>query len=292
MDDPISSFDSIYKNKISYAIVKFLSNKKQIILTHSLDLIRLLEHQQPKSYKLYLMNNTPGEVNGFIGLSADEHGLLLYLNRVLDLFRNDIKNSIKDERKYLISIIPFLRGYAQLINNTYCRDKLTKLMHGYMEEEIDVAEIYKDLLGERVFSHSIVFSAKTIIKETIDEIENHQILDSSVLPLLNKTLVHTFTYLQLRLMVEKTLVDLKAINTKKFDMLSQIIRKAYPDDGSQENVEKRIFLLSRKSLLNEFNHFEIDMNIFQPAIDITNATLKKERADLLSFLKKEMEGAV
>ena len=292
MDDPISSFDSIYKNKISYAIVKFLSNKKQIILTHSLDLIRLLEHQQPKSYKLYLMNNTPGEVNGFIGLYADEHGLLLYLNRVLDLFRNDIKNSIKDERKYLISIIPFLRGYAQLINNTYCRDKLTKLMHGYMEEEIDVAEIYKDLLGERVFSHSIVFSAKTIIKETIDEIENHQILDSSVLPLLNKTLVHTFTYLQLRLMVEKTLVDLKAINTKKFDMLSQIIRKAYPDDGSQENVEKRIFLLSRKSLLNEFNHFEIDMNIFQPAIDITNATLKKERADLLSFLKKEMEGAV
>lgn len=28
LDDPISSFDSIYKNKIAYAIVKILQNKK------------------------------------------------------------------------------------------------------------------------------------------------------------------------------------------------------------------------------------------------------------------------
>lgn len=292
LDDPISSFDSIYKNKISYAIVKFLSKKKQIILTHSLDLIRLLEHQQPKSYNLYLMNNTLGEDNGFIGLSEDEHGLLLYLNRVLDFLRKDIKESIRDERKYIISIIPFLRGYAQIINRNDSRDKLTKLMHGYNEERINISEVYKDLLGENVISNSYVISAKDIIEEKIEELDTYEILDNSSFPLLNKTLVHTFTYLQLRLMVEKTLVDLKGINTKKHDMLSQIIRKAYPDDSSQENTKKRIFLLSRKSLLNEFNHFEIDMNIFQPAIDITNSTLKKERKELLDFLKKEKEDAV
>lgn len=37
VDDPISSFDSVYKNKIAFCIVKFLENKKQIILTHNTD---------------------------------------------------------------------------------------------------------------------------------------------------------------------------------------------------------------------------------------------------------------
>ena len=41
MDDPISSFDSVYKNKIAFCIIKFLEKKKQIILTHNTDLIRV-----------------------------------------------------------------------------------------------------------------------------------------------------------------------------------------------------------------------------------------------------------
>ena len=45
MDDPISSFDSVYKNIIAFCIIKFLENKKQVILTHNTDLIRLLDVQ-------------------------------------------------------------------------------------------------------------------------------------------------------------------------------------------------------------------------------------------------------
>ena len=56
LDDPISSFDSIYKNKIAYAIIKFLEVKKQIILTHNTDLIRLLECQFQNSFNLYLFH--------------------------------------------------------------------------------------------------------------------------------------------------------------------------------------------------------------------------------------------
>jgi wobble nucleotide-excising tRNase len=33
LDDPISSFDSIYKNKLAYAILSFLSSKKTLIPT-------------------------------------------------------------------------------------------------------------------------------------------------------------------------------------------------------------------------------------------------------------------
>jgi hypothetical protein len=66
-------------------------------------------------------------------------------------------------------------------------------------------------------------------------------------------------------------------------MLNSIINEAFKND-EQESLENRVFLLSRKTLLNEFNHFEVDMNIFQPAIDITNTTLKKEKKDILDFL--------
>lgn len=47
-----------------------------------------------------------------------------------------------------------------------------------------------------------------------------------------------------------------------------------------------MFFTSRKTLLNEFNHFEGNMNIFQPAIDITNEALKKERESIISYLEE------
>jgi len=37
-------------------------------------------------------------------------------------------------------------------------------------------------------------------------------------------------------------------------------------------------------IINEFNHFEGNLSIFQPAIDITEQSLWKERASLLSFV--------
>lgn len=54
LDDPISSFDSIYKNKVVFAMVKMLENKPRIILTYNIDLLRLLESQYKNSFKLYL----------------------------------------------------------------------------------------------------------------------------------------------------------------------------------------------------------------------------------------------
>jgi hypothetical protein len=39
-------------------------------------------------------------------------------------------------------------------------------------------------------------------------------------------------------------------------------------------------------LLNEFNHFEGNMNIFQPAIDISDKALKKESEDIIQFLSQ------
>ena len=72
--------------------------------------------------------------------------------------------------------------------------------------------------------------------------------------------------------------------------MTDIIQKAFrPAAGvtqkqKDEARNNRVFFTSRKTLLNEFNHFEGNMNIFQPAIDITEAALQKEVADIESKL--------
>lgn len=280
LDDPISSFDSIYKNKIAFILIKFLENKNQIILTHNLDLVKLMEHQQPKSFNLYLLNNTLGEENGFIRVNSAEQNILLYLNELLELFRGDIVSVIEDKQNFLVSMVPFMRGYTQIIDSEE-KNNLTQLMHGFNSEKMDLNNIYKSLfkidLGIKV-----EVSADDI---TNMDISNIKILKQESYPLLNKTLYHTMTYLYLRLNVEKTLVKKYNINTNKYDQLGRIIGAAFRGNDNS-NISNRIFLNSKKTLLNEFNHFEGNMNIFQPAIDITDTALKKEKDSILDFLSK------
>ena len=40
----------------------------------------------------------------------------------------------------------------------------------------------------------------------------------------------------------------------------------------------------KKTLINEFNHFEGNLSIFQPAIDITDHALGKERTYVVTFV--------
>jgi len=282
LDDPISSFDSIYKNKIAYSILKFLGGKKQIILTHNLDLVRLLEHQQPNSFNLYILNNVEGENNGFIGITELEQNLILYLHKLVDFFREDVFEYIVNERMFLISMIPFMRGYAQIIGNNEAKEKLTSLMHGYRDESHNVGEIYNEVFGCPMFSDACFVSASDISDATDIEPEIVRMVD---LPLLNNTLFHLASYLFLRNRTEKVLVDRYNVNTNRKKMLSQIIGAALNGD-SYDVLDKRMFLLSRKTLLNEFNHFEIDLSIFQPAIDITDTALNKEKHDILEFLEE------
>ena len=283
IDDPISSFDSIYKNKVVYAVVKMLHRKKRIILTHNTDLLRLLEGQYKNCFKLYLLNNTDGEQNGFIPLNNDEQNMLISLEKLLSTFRNTIFSHIQEKELFLISMIPFMRGYANIINRTDEYEKLTQLMHGYMTERIDVAHIYIELFGQgdNAILDSYEISVSDILSKTVDGIH---ILDHEQYPLLDKTLRHSFPYLFLRLMVEKALVTKFSIDTTRYTQLGQIISQAYPDEGDIRQIRNRIRLTSKKTLINEFNHFEGNLSIFQPAIDITDHALGNERTDIVAFV--------
>ena len=85
-------------------------------------------------------------------------------------------------------------------------------------------------------------------------------------------------------MVEKNLVEKFGIDTVRNEQLGQIISAAYPSENDVEQIRKRIRLTSKKTLINEFNHFEGNLSIFQPAIDITDQALGKERTDLITFI--------
>lgn len=291
LDDPISSFDSIYKNKIAYAIVKMLQNKKRIILTHNVDLLRLLDGQYKKCFKLYLFNNTDCEENGFIALNFKEQDMLINLEKLLFTFRNDIYPHILDSELYLISMIPFLRGYASIINDLQSKEDLTQLMHGYKNETVDIAKIYIKMFGNgnesihadtrNVIPNTYKINVNDILNKTVD---GKEIISKEKYPLLNRTLVHSFTYLFLRLLIEQKLVDRYSVDTNQYCQLGQIISQSFPDDSNKEDVKNRVMLTSKKTLLNEFNHFEGNMSIFQPAIDITDHMLEKEKTDILAFV--------
>lgn len=283
IDDPISSFDSIYKNKVAYAIVKMLHHKKRIILTHNTDLLRLLEGQYSRCYKLFLLNNTDGEENGFIPLKTQEQEMLISIEKLLLTFREKIFSCIVDVNLFLISMIPFMRGYANITGDVLTFNSLSQLMHGYKNEKVDIAKLYIAMFGNKdnAIPLSYEVSVSDILNTTVD---GKHLLNKEKYPVLDKTLRHSFTYLFLRLVVEKNLVSKFNINTDKNKKLGQIIAAAYPDETDIEQIRNRIRLTSKKTLINEFNHFEGNLSIFQPAIDITEQALGKERTDILTFI--------
>lgn len=282
MDDPISSFDSVYKNKIAFCIVKFLENKKQIVFTHNTDLIRLLEVQQNGCFNLYLFNNTEGGKNGFIRVNKVEKEILINLYKLVKLFQNcdnTFIECIRNERQFLMAMIPFMRGYAHISNDVeHIYENLSGVMHGYETSSVNASEIYKKLFGY-IFTEDNVISVNDILNLNCSEID---IIDSEQYPLLAETLKQTLIYYYLRMKVEKELVDVFQIeiNPNHPLMLNQLIRKSFshlPQDADAEQKRAyQVFFTSRKTLLNEFNHFEGNMNIFQPAIDIEATALQRE----------------
>ena len=294
LDDPISSFDSVYKNKIAFCIIKFLEGKKQIVLTHNTDLIRLLDVQVNNCFNLYILNNVEQGQNGFIPVNAQEKALLINLHELVKLFQNKVNGergdaelipAIKDRRQFLMAMVPFMRGYAHIsLDPDDDFGTLSGIMHGYSTGSVDVVPIYKKLFGYD-FESPEVISVEDVLNVNCQDLD---ILDQEMFPLLSETLKQTLVYYHLRMKVEKELVDAFGISTRDMDTLNQIIQRAFrcrdTDADFEQKRNYRVFFTSRKTLLNEFNHFEGNMNIFQPAIDINPMALRKEINDIESKL--------
>lgn len=283
IDDPISSFDSIYKNKIIYSIIKVLEHKKVIILTHNINTIKLMQHQYKNCFNLYLLNNEKEGNNGFLKIEKKEENddnpkdmdLMLEIKSVIKLFGNiNFLNDVKNKRQFLLSTIPFMRSYANLLNQGETNYKeLCKLMHGYENEKIDINNKFKELFKIDVLSTNYEVNVCDILQTNIDE----EIIDKNKYPLLNRTLVHILNYLKLRLMVENVLyqTDPSKLDLSRNPQLHNIIEKYLA-----QRMDLKSKLLSKKTLLNEFNHFEFDMCLFMPSLDISDTKLKEEKENI------------
>jgi hypothetical protein len=192
-----------------------------------------------------------------------------------------------------MSLIPFMRGYAHILkDDDKIYTKLSQLMHGYENTNIDISCIYKTLFGYNIPDVSV--STNDILSLSFDD---RNIVDNKRYPLLNNTLYQTLAYYHLRMKVEKKLIETFNISTTSIQTLAQIIFKAFKEkQGDSEEIQKekrkyRVFFTSRKTLINQFNHFEGNIDLFQPAIDITNTALKKEIDDIekkLEEISKDM----
>ncbi len=281
IDDPISSFDSIFKNKIIYSIIKVLSGKKKvIILTHNINTIKLMHHQFNNCFNLYLLKNELNGNNGFIKIDKKDMYFLLEIRNVIELFRdNNLLGDIKSKKHFLISLIPFMRSFSNLFPASCSTYKnLCKLMHGYENEKVDINEEYNNIFHIDVMGTKYEINTDDILSiSSIDEI-----VCKSKYPLLNRTLCHNFNYLKMRLLVEKTLykTDTNRLDWSKYPTLHQMIEKYL--SGSLEYKNK---LLAKKTLLNEFNHFEYDMCLFLPSLDISDTKLNEEIKDIEAICK-------
>lgn len=286
IDDPISSFDSIYKNKIIYAIIKVLEKKNTIVLTHNINTIKLMQHQYKNCFNLYLLNNDKNEENGFIKIDKrinnsenfKDLDLMLEIKNVIKLFGEpSFFSDIKNKEQFLLALIPFMRSYLNLLPQQEANYKeLCKLMHGYESKIIDVNSLYKMCFGEHIIDDGYNVSINDMLQINID----NEIVDKGKYPLLNRTLYHTLNYLKLRLMVENTLynTDISKLDISKNYQLHQIIN-IYLND----RPEIKANLISKKTLLNEFNHFEYDMCLFMPSLDISNNKLNEERDSIIKI---------
>lgn len=290
IDDPISSFDSIYKNKIIYSIIKVLENKKVIILTHNINTIKLMQHQYKNCFNFYVLNNEKeGNNNGFALINVDEIKLILEIKNVINLFKNiNFIIDIKEKKQFLVAVIPFMRSYVNLIDSDQTERKyknLCKLMHGYESDKVDLNEAYNEIFGINIRNNKYEINAEDIIKiNIVDEIVNKE-----KYPLLNRTLIHILNYLKLRLIVEYTLykTDTTKLQIDKHPQLHEVI-SIYLSN----KIDIKSKLMSKKTLLNEFNHFEYDMCLFMPSLDISDTKLVEERNSILEICESISKNAI
>ena len=286
IDDPISSFDSIYKNKIVYSIIKVLANKKKvIILTHNINTIKLMHHQYKNCFNLYLLNNEKDGDNGFIQINKKEQSsgtlqdmdFMLEIKNVISFFKNqEINTDLKDKEQFLLSLIPFMRSYSNLLLSNDIYKKLCKLMHGYENDKVDINEIFKKLFDVDLLQSQYEINVEDILQIDIKD----EIIDKTKYPILNRTLYHNLNYLKLRLLVEHTLynTDTNKMDWTKYPTLHNIIEKYL-----KNNIDLKNKLLSKKTLLNEFNHFEYDMCLFMPSLDISDNKLIEVKNSIIEI---------
>ncbi|MBX9034601.1 AAA family ATPase [Gordonibacter massiliensis (ex Traore et al. 2017)] len=291
IDDPVSSFDSIYKNRIAYLLLDMLKDKKVMMLTHNLEFVRLLHEQHQDCFNLYMLAASDNGPNGFQRVDHNEMAILLYADKLPKLLSKGPKLGVEDSEPFLIALIPYIRSWANLTGKTEAYEQCCSLMHCRNQDDssVELTSLYQEVfeIESTDFSEVCVSSASLAIRELGELPESF--VDKERYPLLNKTLAHNFAFYLLRLKVEHALLsyapEAEASLPRKPKLYNYV--SACLCNGEDETERKwRRKILSKKTLLNSFSHFEWNVNVFQPAIDISDETLANETRDVLAMVEE------
>ena len=87
--------------------------------------------------------------------------------------------------------------------------------------------------------------------------------------------------------MQKLKFSINGTDMKFGDICTKAMNKAKTMYWSHSSeIEKwRAGLMSKKSLVNEFNHFEGSLSIFFPAIDVSDEVLRREIDSIEAILK-------
>ena len=262
-----------------------LKDKKVIVLTHNLELVRLLHEQHQDCFNLYMLAASEGGLNGFEPVNRNEMRLLLYANNLPKLLLDHGSLGIKDNEAFLISLIPYIRSWANLTGKSEAYEQCCALMHCKHQDTLPVEitplfnEVFEaDLIGDTAVLPSDL-AAKNL--ETLPE----TIVDEDLYPLLNRTLVHNYVFYLLRLKVEHALLSYcpdasLPSRPKLYNYIRACLRDG--ENGNEKRWHRK--MLSKKTLLNSFSHYEWNVNVFQPAIDISEKTLTSEIREVLAMV--------
>lgn len=251
------------------------------------------------AYELYILSKTSEGNQGFIHVDESEAKMITDLSETTKFFREELKNDLINDGSevyFLISMIPFIRGMASITGDNDVYNALSKVMHGTQKEFVDVSACYKKVFNCSDSSPLIKgckLNSEKIISLCSDRDWIEHILRPDKYKLLDRTLRHTMAYLYLRIWAEEVICrkfDIKPDQDNKYMLFGKILsrmaeegEKKYPEDG-KEIKKMKIQMMAMKTLVNEFNHFEGNLSIFQPAIDISDEILYQERTSIEKIL--------
>ena len=291
IDDPVSSFDSIYKNRIAYLLLDMLKDKKVVMLTHNLEFVRLLHEQHQNCFNLYMLATSDDGPNGFQRVDRNEVAIILYADKLPKLLSDGTRLGIEDIESFLIALIPYIRSWANLTGKTEAYEQCCSLMHCRNQDDssVELTSLYHEVFEiESIDFSELCVSSASLATRELSELPK-SFVDKETYPLLNRTLAHNFAFFLLRLKVEHALLSyapeaekLLPPKPKLYNYVSACLRNG--EDEAERKWRRKI--LSKKTLLNSFSHFEWNVNIFQPAIDISEETLIDETREVLAMIEE------
>ena len=255
VDDPLSSYDISNQYRIMFDLVEATaSGKKVIILSHNIDCVNIANSQHRGTFKYKYIE----KING-----------ILYLKNI-NLNENDSILNIRN-----------------LLNYVSCKDNKDKYFKLLIEREEDL-DSPENLVFHYDQSYTYNYDGVNLTNDyfvsLIDNLNDNSISNSSF----EQNAIDKILYMTgIRIWIEKQFyLNSPNDNSLCGKTFGKKLEYMFPRNDQKrwngsENVTRK-YLMSKKTMINQHNHYKSQILPFNYALNITLDELKKEILDIKS----------